>query len=297
MARYVVLSSSSQGYRVLSEDRKEVLLSPKRGKVSYREKSIVTGDEVELDQDGFIQNVLPRKTYLPRPRLANADEIVILCSLKKPDFSFYLLDKFLAMVNFCGIHAAILVNKCDLGTKKEVDKLKKDLSYYEKLGYPVFFLSSIDKEAYDFTAMEGHIGKKKVAFMGQTGVGKSTLLNSLDPSLKRKVDALYPEVNRGRHTTKETVLIPYKEGFLYDTPGFSDFEITDMNEVELATFFPGFESLFRDCHFKDCLHLPSAKSCAILKAVEEKKIPSWCYDDYLKIFDEVKEANRWKKRK
>ena len=297
MTRYAVLSSSSLGYRLLSLDGQEIRQSQKRGKVSYREKSIVTGDIVELDKDGFIATVVERKTYLPRPRLANADEIAILCSLTKPDFSTYLLNKFLSMVNFCGIHAAILVNKCDLATKKQLDQARKDLSYYENLGYPVFFLSSLDAESFDFARLVEHLKTRKVAFMGQTGVGKSTLLNRLDPTLRRKVDSLYPEVNRGRHTTKETVLIPYHEGFLYDTPGFSDFQLVDMKEGELATFFPGFESLFHGCLFKDCLHLPSSKGCAILKAVEEKRIPSWCYDDYCKINEEVKENSRWKKRK
>ncbi len=297
MPRYLVLSSSSQGYALLPEEAGELLLSHKRGKVTYRDEGIVIGDVVELDKDGFISKILPRKSYLPRPRLANADEVLVICSLKKPSFSSYLLDKFLSMVNFCGIHAAILVNKCDLASKAELKEARENLSYYERLGYPVFFLSSVDTTLFDYPKLEAYLGKKKVAFMGQTGVGKSTLLNTLDPTLKRRVDALYPDVDRGRHTTKETVLIPFREGYLYDTPGFSDFQIVDMNVVELATFFPGFESLFQDCPFVDCLHLSSSKNCAIVKAVAEGRIPKWCYEDYCKIHEEVKEASKWKKRR
>ena len=295
--RYLVLSSSSLGYSLLSEDGKDVRLSRKRGKVSYREMAIVTGDVVTLDGQGFIEAVLPRLSFLPRPRLANAEEILVICSLKKPDLSFYLLDKFLALVNHSGIHAGIVVTKADLASETEREACRKALAYYEGLGYPVFLLSALERESLDFPSLIDYLAGKKVAFMGQTGVGKSTLLNTIDPTLKRKVDALYPEVNRGRHTTKETVLIPFGTSLLYDTPGFSDFRLMDMNEVELATFFPGFENLSRDCLFKDCLHLPSSKGCGIVKAVSEGRLPEEGYRDYLKINEEVKEESRWKKKK
>lgn len=292
----LVLSSSSLGYRLYDLETSELLLARKRGKVTYREDKILIGDEVLLDADGFIQKVLPRTSLLSRPRLANAEECLILLSFAKPDFSLFLLDKFLTSVNHSKIHASIVINKIDLATSSQREKMEELLSYYRRLGYPLFFLSATRRQEEDFPKLIDHIRGKKVALMGQTGVGKSTLLNALDPSFQRKVDTLYPKVNRGRHTTKETILIPYQGGFLYDTPGFSSFELSDMDEDELAMFFPGFLPLFPSCFFKDCHHLPSTKGCAVEKALEEGKIPMESYADYLKILEEVKEASRWKKR-
>lgn len=291
----LVLSTSSLGYRLFDLESKELLLAKKRGKVTYREDKILIGDRVELDKDGFIEKVLPRLSLLKRPRLANAQECLILLSFQKPDFSLFLLDKFLTSVNYSKIHAAIVINKIDLATSQERKEMEDFLSYYRGLGYPLFFLSAVKREE-GFERLVEHIRGKRVALMGQTGVGKSTLLNALDPSFRRKVDTLYPKVNRGRHTTKETILIPYQDGFLYDTPGFSSFELSDMDEDELAMFFPGFLPLFPSCFFKDCHHLPKSKGCAVLKALEEKKIPKESYDDYLKVKEEVKELSQWKKR-
>lgn len=294
MPEFLVLSSSSSGYHLLSLDGKEEVLSKKRGKVGYKEKAIWIGDVVSLDEHGFIKDVKERTSALSRPRLANADRVDVVLSLKKPDFSFFLLDKFLTLLDRSGLPATIVVNKCDLATEAELSSFKEKMGYYERLGYTVYYISALDGSAMDFMKLQESLEGKKTAFMGQTGVGKSTLLNALDPTLERKVDALYPTVNRGRHTTKETVLVPYGSGFLYDTPGFSDFRLPDMTKEELAMYFPGFLSYYGNCLFKDCNHHEGSKGCAVLQAVRDKTIPEESYKDYLKIYEEVLSC-RWKK--
>lgn len=294
MSDKIVLSSGSLGYEIFDVETREVSLHRSRGNISYKGSNILIGDEVLLDKSGFISGIVPRKNVLHRPRLANADFVFIVISLKKPDFSSYLLDKFLTLINSSHITVKIIVTKVDLASSSEFEKFKSYMFYYERIGYDVFYLGKNDE--YDFNKVKDVISGKKVAFVGQTGVGKSTLLNRLCPDFNRKIDELYINSGRGRHTTKEVILLPHNDGFLFDTPGFSQLELKDFKPIDLTIYYPGIKDYYGKCHFADCLHLPNTKGCQVQKAIESETISAESYKNYCKIYEEVKLNDIWKKK-
>ncbi len=287
---YLVLSSSSLGYTCYSEVDKSLRIAKKRGNI----QKVLIGDRVSVDEEGFIYKVEEEKAVLYRPRLANPDYVYIVLSATKPRFSTYLADKFLTVINYCEIKASLIVTKIDLLTESEKAELEKTLDFYRGLNYNVFLLDAKDKEKYDFPKLLEFTKGKKVALMGQTGVGKSTILNSINPDIKRKVDSLYAKVERGRHVTKESILIPFDDFMIYDTPGFSSFNLDMMNKEELAVFFPGFSTLFLKCEFVDCHHLRGMKGCHVLEEVSKNAYPLENYQNYCKIYTEVKSG--WKRK-
>lgn len=296
MKHYRVLSCSSLGYRLFDEETSTVTVHPKRGRLTNAE-SILVGDLVRLDESGFVDYVEDRKNFLSRPRLANADIVLVLVSLKEPDFSSYLLDKFLTMTGFYSLKSAIVLTKADMLKKKELSLIQKRMEDYIKIGYPVYFISNSDRGKFDFPRLEGDLCGKCVALMGQTGVGKSSLINSLDPTLRRKIDDLRISMGRGRHTTKEVILLPYKGGFLFDTPGFSSLDLVKMKPEDLSVCFPGYAGYRTECFFNDCLHLPSTKGCLVKESIDKGILSEDSYRNYLKIYEEVKLNDVWKKKK
>lgn len=294
---YRVLGSGSLGYQLYDLETKEISSHPyRRGKLSYEAKKIIIGDYVFLDQDGLIADVQERTSFLQRPRLSNVDMIYVLISAKEPDFSSYLLDKFLSLITFSSLRSSIVITKADLLKQRERNALQKRMEMYGKIGFPVYFVDAHQEKEFDFPKLHASLSGKSAAFAGQTGVGKSSLLNTLDPEYRRKVDALYVNSGRGRHTTKEVALLPYQGGFLFDTPGFSDLELQEMKSDDLALSFPGYEPYYGTCFFKDCHHLEGAKGCKVIEAVESGKLSGDSYQNYVKLYQEVKVNDLWKKK-
>lgn len=293
---YLVLSSSSNGYQLYDLGDGSISLHPHRGKITFSDEKIIIGDHVQLDEQGFISKICPRNNFLKRPRLSNVDSVFVIVSCVQPDFSSYLLDKFLSLINYSKIKASVVLTKFDLvkGTKKQ-KALVERLNSYQEIGYEVYFVNAHDKDAFDFPKLREDIKGKTVAFVGQTGVGKSSLLNSIDDNFSRKVDSLYVNSGRGRHTTKEVILLPYENGFLFDTPGFSALELTELKRIDLATCFPGYDKYIGKCYFTDCLHVPTSKGCSVLDDIG-RTLNEESYENYLRISEEVKENEKWKKK-
>ena len=275
----IILSSQYGTYNVLLENNTQLLVKP-RGLLRHKKIKPVVGDIVIVDEHEFvICDILDRKNYLIRPSIANVDEVAIIMSTSEPNFSSLLIDKFISYANYFKIPACVIISKAD----KNYDEvmLNKKIDSLEKIGVKVIIYSNVTKLGLD--KIKELFAHKIVALMGQTGVGKSSLLNELIPNSKRKIGEYSNALGRGKHQTKEVVLIKYENGFIADTPGFSSLELP-MYKEDLAKCFPGFEALYDKCKFNNCLHI-NEKDCEVKKALLEEKISQESYDNYLQILD------------
>ncbi len=280
--RYMKLNvSSSFNKNVTAKTKKEpktIMVSPKVGDyVTYE----VDGDHV------WITDIKPRKSELQRPDVVNVDQVLLVFSCVRPDFSFYLLDKFLVILNQEKLPPVIVVSKIDLVDKDTLEIIKKGMLYYETLGYEIYYVNSKQRIGIDVLT---HIFKHKITVLaGQTGVGKSTLLNALMPELGLKTQEISKALGRGKHTTRHTELYPYNEGYIVDTPGFSKIAFTIYFEDELRWLYPDFIKQSSNCRFGNkCTHVHEP-GCAVKEAVEKHDIPQFRYDNYCTFMTEIKQ--------
>lgn len=253
---------------------------------SYIKISPKVGDLVVVDLEGkYILDVVPRKNMMIRPDIANVDQIILLSSAKRPDFSFYLLDLFLVNIEKQNIDAKIVVSKIDLLTVEELNELKTNMKYYENLGYEVFYVNSKSGEGIE--EVEGILHDKISVLAGQTGAGKSSFINAILPGFQLKTDEISKALNRGKHTTRVTSLYEAYGGFIGDTPGFSKLDISQMKDNELMQCFKEFRTC--RCRFKDCLHLANSMGCEVIEEVKRGIIMKSRYENYLKMLDRSEE--------
>lgn len=250
-----------------------------KGLVKLKNK-LAVGDKVELAEGNFvISDVYERVNSLKRPSVNNVDQILLVFSLKEPEFSYYLAFKYLTYANSNHIKASILLTKADKCSKEEIKEIK---DIFNKTGIDVYVTSSKTQEGVE--SIRSLFKDKITVLMGQSGVGKSSLINAIDETFSREIGDYSYALGRGKHQTKEVILLPYQGGFICDTPGFSSLEL-DLRKIDVAHYFPGFEE-YQKCYFNDCLHV-SEKDCAVKKAINEGKIPSINYQCYLKLLEEV----------
>jgi len=275
-------------YYVLDEDGKRYTQCRGRGVFRNRQISPLVGDFVDYKADnnleGTILHVYERKNELVRPPIANVDQAILVFSAKQPDFHPLLLDRFLTAIESHGIKPVICLTKMDLVSEDEKHKVMEYVADYEKIGYEVIptYINDPNLQQRLMPVLEG----KTSVLAGQSGVGKSTMLNTILPSLKLKTDDISKALNRGKHTTRHVELIEVNSGLLADTPGFSSFDFDTMEKEELSGCFPEMAERSNSCKFRECLHLNEPK-CAIKAAVDSGEIPAYRYKHYLKFLEEI----------
>ncbi len=270
----------------------------------YTDNSFTVADGIVLPkddasglQDGAISAILPRKNSLIRPPLSNLDILIIVCAAAAPAPSTETIDKLLCVAEYHGIEAAVVIGKCELD-RDRADMLEKT---YRSAKYPTFRLSCYEGDGieefaeYIKTALPG----RTAAFAGASGVGKSTLINSLFPEMKLAAGEVSKKIARGKHTTRQAELFPLEiGGFLADTPGFSmiDFENFDFFPFDaLEDTMREFREYYGECKYMDCSHTKE-EGCAILDAIERGEIAPSRHESYLAMYRTLKAKPRWEKR-
>lgn len=257
-----------------------------RGGLKRDRNILYVGDHVEFF-DGVITKILPRRNVLPRPAVANIDQLFIVIALTDPLPNLYTLDKLTVIARHCGVSPILVLNKTDLEDPLSVREI------YSSVGYPCFSVCAKTGENVDVlrTLMKDKIN----AFAGLSGVGKSTLMNALAPDFVRQTGEISRKLQRGKHTTRAVELYPFEGGFLADTPGFSELEFAPCglyDRSSLSDYFPEFEPYLGDCYFRDCAH-GKEKNCAVRTAVEEGKISRSRYENYLRMYEEIGPLRLW----
>ena len=241
----------------------------------------VVGDEVDFNEETMvIETVYPRNSFLKRPPIANISQIILVFSLKEPEFSYLLAFKYLTYANMNNIKAKLVLTKIDKDI--DADLIEQIKEVFSSVGTETYFISNKTKEGLD--DVKALFANEVSCVMGQTGVGKSSLINAIDPDYEREIGEYSNALGRGKHKTKEVILLPYQGGYIADTPGFSSLDLNLFKE-DLAAFFPAFNHLYNKCYYTDCLHLSESK-CAVKEAINEGKISSKAYECYQKLSEE-----------
>ena len=250
-----------------------------RGNFRKKGQTPYVGDEVEFsaekDSEGYILKIAERKNSLVRPPIVNIDQAVVIMSAKEPDFSPNLLDRFLVLLEHKGIHPILYISKLDLLDCE--DELDEFLQVYRTIGYDV--VQSVEE-------LLPLLADKITVFMGQTGVGKSTLLNKIAPDLQLETGEISESLGRGRHTTRAVSFYNLNGGKIADTPGFSslDYEVSTAEELNQA--FPEIAEFSKSCKFRTCTHTHEP-NCAVKPAVESGRIAIFRFDNYLQFLSEI----------
>ena len=270
-----IIKQISNDYTVKLNDR--TIICKARGKFRKLGITPLVGDNVIVDIDNnYIMEILDRKNELERPSISNIDQAVIVTSVKIPDFSSNLLDKLLTVIEFNNIKPIICFTKLDLLEETELQEIRNIQKYYRSIGYQVFDNTDI--------ALKDIFKDKITVFAGQSGAGKSSLLNQLDSSLNLEIGEVSIALGRGRHTTRHTELIEVLGGLIADTPGFSAIDFKDMSKSDIRDNFIEFNDYKENCEYKDCMHINETK-CAIKDNLEKGIILKSRYDNYIKFVE------------
>ena len=251
-----------------------------RARGIFRKNGIspVVGDNVVVDiDDNVITEILPRKNELKRPVIANVDMAFIVTSTKKPNLDLVLLDKLISVITFNNIEPVIILTKLDLLNSSEMENIDNLRKYYEMIGIKVFYNT-------DVIDIKRIIKNKIIVLAGQTGAGKSSLINRIDQSQNIKTDEISEALGRGKHTTRHVELYEIDGGLIADTPGFSALDLNEMDKYQLRDTFIEFGDY--ECKFRDCIH-NKEKGCAVKEAVENKDILKTRYNNYLSFLEEL----------
>ena len=276
------------------ETDKELYSCKARGVSRKKRITPLVGDQVQIrldaDGTGYIEEILPRKNFLTRPPVANIDQLIVVTSVCDPSPNPLLIDEAVAAAEDKGIEPVVVVSKTDLQSGEWLREI------YEKAGIPFFAVSSVTDEGVE--AVKALLKGKITAFTGNSGVGKSSVLNCLAPALCLQTGAVSEKLGRGRHTTRHVELYALDgETFVADTPGFSSFDTDQMELIwkeDLQYAFPDFAPYLGRCRFRDCAHLKEP-DCAVTQALREGKLQPTRYDSYVRLYEKAREvkARQW----
>lgn len=264
---------------------------------SFRKQRItpLVGDNVEIsineNSENTINKIFERKNELVRPPLANIDRLFIVSSLVDPKINTGIIDNLIAIAEYKSIEPIIIITKTDRDSSFE-----KYRNIYEKSGFKVFACNNNDRQSCE--AIKPLIDGCCCAFTGNTGVGKSTLLNNIFPNLELKTGETSKKLGRGKHTTRHCELFKTNGGYIADTPGFSSLDFVKFDRIlkeDLPHCFREFEEYLSDCRFSTCSHTTD-KGCAVIQAVNDGKIDPSRHKSYVDMYNEVKNIKQWEKK-
>ena len=290
----LIIENISNLYKI--KTKKGTYEANARGKLKKVEIQILD----EENKKAVIEEIQERTTYIKRPKMGNITQLVLVVSSKNPKPDLLLLDKQLAFAEFLGIKAIIVLNKTDLDKKKEFEKIKE---VYQNIGYIVIETIAKDLEDIPEKSEIRSIGIRNLeknlkgninAFSGNSGVGKSTLINAIFKDTITQEGEISQRNKKGKNTTTSTKLYEIDENtYIADTPGFSTFDISEIEYRELDKYFKEFKPLLDDCEFVGCTHIKE-ENCGIKQALQQGKIDNGRYERFCKIYEELKEKDKYK---
>lgn len=289
----IIIENISNLYRIKAENK--IYEATARGKFKQNEITPVVGDNVEfeiLDEENrkaVIEEIGERKVYIKRPKLANITQIIFVVSSKDPKPDLLMLDKQLAFAEFLKINSVIVLNKTDLDKKEAFKEIKK---IYEKIGYKVIITDAKNKQGIE--ELKAEMKNNINAFSGNSGVGKSTLINGIFDKDITEEGEISKRNKRGKNTTTSIKLYETDDNtYIADTPGFSTFDISEIESKNLEKYFREFKENIINCEFVGCTHIKE-ENCGIKTAIQEGKIDISRYNRFCKIYNELKEREERK---
>ena len=290
------IQKALSGFYYVHTDGGELLTCRARGKFRKEGVSPLVGDRVEVRElgggEGFIEKILPRRNAFARPAVANIDQLVVVASGAVPRTDPFLIDRVAAIAALKNCEVVVLLNKCDLDPADELFRI------YTAAGFPTVRVSAVTGEG--LPELESLISGKLSAFTGNSGVGKSSILNALDPEFHLQVGEVSDALGRGRHTTRHVELYRLNCGAeVVDSPGFSSFETDELNlelKHHLPETFREFRPYLDQCRFQGCSHTKE-KGCAVLEAVRAGGIQKSRHLSYLRLYEELKPLQDWQEKK
>ena len=294
MSKGIVISIVSNTYEIEDIESNKIVKCIPRGKFKNNDTIIVVGDNVEFEYQtentGVINEILERSNYIKRPKMSNLTQMIFVLSMKMPKPDLLLLDKQLAFAEYNNINSIIVLNKIDLEKDDYINEIEE---LYKKIGYKVIKTNAKTGDGVEEVCkvLENNI----TAFSGNSGVGKSTLINNIFKEALTLEGNISNKNQRGKNTTTSIKLYKINESsYIADTPGFSTFDIYEIESKDLVNYFIDLAHYMEDCEFVGCTHIKE-ETCGIKQAVQDNKISMQRYESYCRLYNELKEKelHKW----